>query len=467
MLSALWLPVLASGLHLPANSGLVRLPAPDGSIGRRNTLREMKKTPPARRGNLRGVQCRGVLDDLTEEAESGWLNRFLPRREGANRTRVKRSDISEQPVMFTTVDDPTFDFARWQNHRSPSRYSRLVLGILFGKTTQRIAPLVLLIGLFSTLIFSYNNLFLPATQLISIRSRYPELQLPLTPFELTAPVLGLLLVFRTDTAYNRFKEGSQLTWEITGSIRTHMRRLLAFTGTPAFTDAERDAAMQIAGASCQLHGLIMNSYLRGGGATQEAQAQVVRDALGLSGAVDGDADGDEGGDEGGGGALLVSDAPLSPYLCLSAITLGVAQRLSTLTDQERIALDDCFSTIATDLAKCEEIVATPIPLGYTRASVRFLWIWITLLPLALSRTFTDFQVGTWWEDKPYAELPVLLAAMLFISFIFVRALASPSSPSQPQPASASPSQPQPAPASPSQPHPAPACPSLHPSRAQC
>jgi ion channel-forming bestrophin family protein len=48
--------------------------------------------------------------------------------------------------------------------------------------------------------------------------------------------------------------------------------------------------------------------------------------------------------------------------------------------------------------------------------VRFLWIWLTLLPFALTRTFNDFGTNTWWEDKPQ---PVLVLAMLFIGFIFL------------------------------------------------
>jgi putative membrane protein len=62
------------------------------------------------------------------------------------------------------------------------------------------------------------------------------------------------------------------------------------------------------------------------------------------------------------------------------------------------------------------MLRTPIPLGYTRYSVRFLWIWLTLLPFALVRTFKDFGVNTWWEDKPQ---PVLVLAMFFIGFIFL------------------------------------------------
>ena len=35
------------------------------------------------------------------------------------------------------------------------------------------------------------------------------------------------------------------------------------------------------------------------------------------------------------------------------------------------------------------------------------------------RIGTDFATNTWWEDKPLAELPILLSSMLFISFIFL------------------------------------------------
>lgn len=168
-----------------------------------------------------------VFDEINEEARGSWLSRFLP---GDNWSEQHEA-VSEQPVLFTKMDaigEPLFDYERWAVHRSTDRYGRLVPGLLFGKTTQRIAPVVAAVALFSTAVFSYNNVFLTASQGISMYSQYPELQLPLTPFELTAPVLGLLLVFRTDTAYGRFDEGAQLAWEITASMRSLMRRLVAY-----------------------------------------------------------------------------------------------------------------------------------------------------------------------------------------------------------------------------------------------
>ena len=75
--------------------------------------------------------------------------------------------------------------------------------------------------------------------------------------------------------------------------------------------------------------------------------------------------------------------------------------------------------MSTHLACCEKLVSTPIPLGYTRSTVRFSLLWISLLPFALSRTFSEFSIGTWWQNQPLAELPVLLFVMVFISFVFL------------------------------------------------
>ena len=471
----------ASGLRVPPAKSAAGSKCTELACRRRAPRLARLRAPPPR--------C-GVLDDLTQEAEDSWLARYLPQKDGDGRQR-RQKFIAEQPVMFTTDagQEPTFDFDRWEVHRSNTRYGRLVLGVLFGKTTQRIVPVVLGVGLFSSLVFAYNNIFLTATQLIAIKARYPELQLPLTPFELTAPVLGLLLVFRTDTAYERFDSGAQLAWEITASMRSLMRRLAAYTSptearspsTQAFSDAEREAAEDLITASLMVHGWIMSTYLRGPAAQQQPmeamQSKLLRTALGadvddvddVNDVVDDDA-ASGGGGVGGGGAPPGEPTP-SPYLWISAITMGISQRLPGLTDQERIALDDLLVTVSADLAKCEKLISTPIPLGYTRSSVRFLWIWLTLcagrsrshdlsphrphhtlpqlarsegfphapcltllaqaershergtpacrLPFALSRTFGDFSAGTWWEDKPLAELPVLLVAMVFISFIFL------------------------------------------------
>lgn len=81
-----------------------------------------------------------------------------------------------------------------------------------------------------------------------------------------------------------------------------------------------------------------------------------------------------------------------------------------------ISLDSHLSHLISSLSICEKLLSTPIPIGYTRYSVRFLWIWLTLLPFALAEKFSTFADGTWWEDKPK---PVLMLAVAFIGFIFL------------------------------------------------
>ena len=307
------------------------------------------------------------------------------------REEAALTSISEKPVMFDSGNG--FDFERWALHRSSSRYGRELFGILFGSTTRRILPAVVFLIIFSSGVDYYNTLATAPFGLPpGVEEQFlPELQLPITPFELTSPVLGLLLVFRTDTANDRFNHGTDSAWEVTASIRSYIRRLVAWTGTDISTAEEREAVKDLISASLILHGWIMGSYLRGEhvasqtGLGEQRQGELLRLALGV--------------DEASTGWSLTAElermgsAPrTTPSMALTAISLGVAQRLPSLTDQERIGLDDELTTVTCALAKCEKMLRTPIPLGYTRYSVRFLWIWLTLLPFALVRTFKDFGV---------------------------------------------------------------------------
>ena len=81
--------------------------------------------------------------------------------------------------------------------------------------------------------------------------------------------------------------------------------------------------------------------------------------------------------------------------------------------------DESLAGVTSALGKCESFLRTPIPLGYTRYSVRFLWIWLTLLPFALTRAFCGFQVGTWWEGKVDEPWPLVCASVSFIAAIFL------------------------------------------------
>merc|ERR1712107_498729 len=50
---------------------------------------------------------------------------------------------------------------------------------------------------------------------------------------------------------------------------------------------------------------------------------------------------------------------------------------------KRLLMEYNITRLVDDLGACENIFATPIPLGYTKHTTRFLFLWLLLLPLAL------------------------------------------------------------------------------------
>ena len=237
-------------------------------------------------------------------------------------------------------------------------------------------------------------------------------------------------VFRSDNSYSRFKDGSIYLWEITTSIRSYIRRLVGWTSSSRTTADERVATEQIILACCLLHQWIMNEFLRDNGPMHEqlhgrkvhdekstsciqpalpcvypgcnpCASQVHEDllcaALGVASSseiIDGE------------------DTP-TPYLGLTAIILGATKRLPSLTDQERVGLEDELGDVASNLGQCERILRQPIPLGYERSTVRFLWMWLLLLPFALVPTFADMN----WPRETWSSLVV--GTVTFLGFFFL------------------------------------------------
>mmetsp|Transcript_1560 Transcript_1560/g.3333 ORF Transcript_1560/g.3333 Transcript_1560/m.3333 type:complete len:449 (+) Transcript_1560:83-1429(+) len=340
-------------------------------------------------GPLHALESR--FDEMKDETEQ--LLRAL-------RQNDLREQLVELPIMFTGEKEGlTFDIERWNMHRSSSRYIRLLFGVLFSVTTTRILPPVLMLVAWSGGVDLYNS--------VEHLFNLPEVELPLTPFELTAPMLGLLLVFRSDRAFDRFNLGSDYSWEITSQFKTIVRELFSFTAAQRFWPEERAAAYDLVEACVQLHGWIMMDHLRGKQISTKKQEKFLRLTLG-SQKTNSDFANSEKMEQ-------LMSTPLTPAVGVAAISLGMMRRLPSFDFQESTLIESQFGEIICALSKCEMMLRTPIPLGYTRYSVRFLWIWLSLLPFALVNKFAEFGIDTWWEDKPQ---PVLIFAMLFIGFIF-------------------------------------------------
>ena len=146
------------------------------------------------------------------------------------------------------LGEPVFDYERWEVHRSNDRYGRLVLGILFGKTTQRIFPVVLAVGLFSSVVFVYNNVS-PAPSLslsprLSLRpSLSPSLRPSLspTPSPSLSPSLSLSLSLTPPcTIYGRSSSPRRRASPSTPSAPSMLRAGLAESGAQPERAPERE-----------------------------------------------------------------------------------------------------------------------------------------------------------------------------------------------------------------------------------
>eukprot|EP00966_Prymnesium_polylepis_P332661 7388147-Prymnesium_polylepis.2 len=138
-----------------------------------------------------------------------------------------------------------FDHGKWTLHRSTDRFWKAMAttfqsGIFRARYAEVLTSMV--VCAFVTL-WNYvlRTRFLP---------QLPLLMLPLHLFTLTAPALGLLLVFRTNTCYGRWDE-SRKTWgAIINKTRNLMRQANSFFDDSVpkygnFRDGRRRCAAEI------------------------------------------------------------------------------------------------------------------------------------------------------------------------------------------------------------------------------
>jgi ion channel-forming bestrophin family protein len=127
---------------------------------------------------------------------------------------------------------PLYDHTSWSEHRSSRQHLCHII------SSRVIVALLPPVTAFTAVVATYNTL-LPGHALTAS---------PL-PYQLTAPVLTLLLVFRTEASYTRFDEGRKV-WlrvlvgatELTGMVMPHhhsgsgddlLRRALSTTSSPS------------------------------------------------------------------------------------------------------------------------------------------------------------------------------------------------------------------------------------------
>ena len=179
---------------------------------------------------------------------------------------------------------------------------------------------------------------------------------------LLGSALGLLLVFRTNAAYDRFWEARK-SWSVVTSECRHLATLACTFMTPeqALPMLSLIAAFPVC----------LKNYLRGG-----SEAAQKRDARRLKSLLL---------PEEAASLFAITNQPL--YVLARLRALGQASVAAGVTEKEREVMFRSVSILGDCVSACERIFNTPIPLPYSRHTSRFLVLYVSTLPIALVHVF--------------------------------------------------------------------------------
>ncbi|CAM6093030.1 unnamed protein product [Calypogeia fissa] len=243
-----------------------------------------------------------------------------------------------------------FEQEDWTKHRSSDRHSRHILSIASSRVIWSLGPPVLRLTFIAAVVAVFNE----AVLLHLFPFWVPILHVPSLPFQLTAPALALLLVFRTNASYGRFDEARKAWGSNVNRSRDFSRQALTWIRLPADSERlERLLRYCVALPFCLKDHLTREETLR-------------EDLRGLLDQAELD---------------LLLGYPHKPNYMLQ--TMSEIVNSCGLSDMQRALLDRNMTQFHDNLGTCERILKTPIPLSYTRLTSRFLVIWHTALPFAL------------------------------------------------------------------------------------
>jgi len=193
----------------------------------------------------------------------------------------------------------------------------------------------------------------------------PWRAIPTIPHMLLSSALGLLLVFRTNSAYAQYKEGRKSWGIIISRSRDFTRQVVEYFDDDMVPEDQRYEMRRIRDV-CFLYtiafGVALRCHLTDG-------KKLIRALRGL-----------------------LDDKQLNelettshmPLFCVQRITNGLRRSLQCGMNPILVArMDECLSQMLYQVGTCERIVKTAIPLSYSRHTNRFMMIFCLTLPLVM------------------------------------------------------------------------------------
>jgi putative membrane protein len=283
----------------------------------------------------------------------------------------------------------------WVRHRSSDRFFRNLASFAGSGIYKSLFKEVITTTTVASFVVIWNMIFGEYQDLMNIThngilhdSIIPVLALPLAPFTLSSPSLGLLLVFRTNTSYKRWDEARK-NW---GMNINHTRDLVrlgsayydrsAVSPERAEEDLKRLAQNTWAFVRC------MKRHLSPEWEDEEDFKKEMLEKLPKQ------------------QAEAIFAAAHRPNRALQDLSVAIENLPMHFIRKDEIHR---AATIFEDnLGSSERLLSSPIPLFYSRHTSRFLTVWLLLLPLGLWE-----PLGASWNHIDLIPAHFFLSIFLF------------------------------------------------------
>jgi len=116
-----------------------------------------------------------------------------------------------------------YNHEKWVEHRSSFRHVRHLLSSLSSRVVLSLVPPVIAFTSVAVVVASYNS----AVEMHFLPGFFPVLRTSSLPYQLTAPALALLLVFRTEASYSRFEDGKTAWTKVISGTNDFARQVIS------------------------------------------------------------------------------------------------------------------------------------------------------------------------------------------------------------------------------------------------
>jgi len=285
----------------------------------------------------------------------------------------------------------SYTHAEWVTHRSPDRFLKNLQTLFSSGVYRNIGNEILATCGVATFVWLWNLLAggyqdLSGVMHDPILKDVTLLGLPLTPFTILSPSLGLLLVFRTNASYGRWDEARKF-WGLNINHTRDLNRMATawygnqsdfdgteFMGSPtplreAVITAERQYLLGQVSLMTWAFVRSMKRHLSPPAEDEDAFQMEIKSRLTPE------------------QAQSIIDAAHRPNRALYDLSVAIENLPMHFVRKNEINKN--LSIFEDTLGGSERLLSSPVPLFYSRHTARFLSSWLLLIPFALWEPFAN------------------------------------------------------------------------------